>query len=405
MKTPEPRPLIVPVSPTGPEITARLRELKRRLPQLVKVRTLATTKRGNPVEAVTITDPGTPHSQKQHVLVLAGRHGNEESGRMQALALMDWLVTRAAAETLRKQKVVIMPNVNPDAAEIDSYWNPDGINVCAELTKRKKRCPEDRAFEEVVRELQPEAVVDLHCKGHAGWSFDMVLYNEPRKYTEDHNVIAKVVDDMVTAGEKTGAPHMSHPMSWPGWIGEGAIAYCYSTFKSLALLTETSESNTHRPSEEARVRTGLARLQALLKWGNRKHNGLYYEGYPFSLVLGSCHAGIVARGTSASARRRSRVEVWQQADHFERISQANPEKEKDKEVTLVYTGPPIPSGLGVQTRSRGRMQVDSVRFNGRRLRESETNGYVSWQDHCSTHVIASVPRIEKGNHELRIVFR
>ena len=405
MKTSEPLPLSVPVSPTGPEITAHLRELKRRHPELVKVSTLATTKRGNPVEAAAITDPSTPASQKQHALILAGRHGNEESGRMQALALMDWLVTGAAAETIRNQKIVIMPNLNPDAAAIDSYWNPDGINVCAELTKRRKRCPEDLAFEKVVHGLQPEAVVDLHCKGHAGWSFDMVLYNEPRKYTEDHNALSKVVHDMVTAGEKTGAPHMSHPMSWPGWIGEGASAYCYSTFKSLALLTETSESNTHRPDEKTRIRTGLARLKALLKWGNRKHDGLYHEGYPFSLVLGSCHAGIVARGRTASARRKSRVEIWQQADHFERISKANPEKEKDKEVTLAYTGPPVLSGIGLQTRSRGRMQVESVRFNGKKLRESETNGYVSWQDHCSTHVIAFVPRIEKGNHELRIAFR
>ena len=398
------KPLNVPVSPTGEEITVHLKAIKKKHPKLVKIRTLRRTKRGRPIEAATFTDPDSADSSKQHVLILAGRHGNEESPRMQALAIMDWLVTPAAAETVQKQKIVVMPNLNPDAAHVDSYWSPDDVNVCADLDSRKSRTPEDRAFEEVVSSLQPDAVIDMHARGHAGCSYDMVLSGDHRPYTEDHNVIFRMVQDMVTAGEKAGAPHLSHPMSWPGWVGFGPVAYCYKHFKSLSVLTETPESNTHRPDARVRIRTGLERVKALLKWGNRDYEKVHAPGYPSSLVLGSYSLGIASRGKTARQRRASRIEIWSQADHFERLANEKPEKQKVKGIAYKYKGAPLKRGLGIQTRSRGRMKVREVTLNGRRLRISETNGYVTWQDQCSTYVVAFIPAMQKGTYKLGVMF-
>ena len=80
---------------------------------------------GKPIYAVTITDPDVSDVDKQHALIVGGQHGNEESGRMVALATIDWLVTKAAAATRRKQVIAIMPNVSPDSCDVDEHAPKD----------------------------------------------------------------------------------------------------------------------------------------------------------------------------------------------------------------------------------------------------------------------------------------
>ena len=86
------------------ELIDRLRESAGRL---VRVRDLGQSVQGRTIRCAILTDPAAPADDKQHVLVVAGQHGTEESGRAVAMALLEDLVSGEpqAAETLAKQVV------------------------------------------------------------------------------------------------------------------------------------------------------------------------------------------------------------------------------------------------------------------------------------------------------------
>lgn len=326
---------------------------------------------------------------------------------MVALALIDWLVTKAGAVTRRKQKIVIMPNVNPDGAERDIYTTPAGIRPNSDHSAGGAKTPEGIAVEKVAHRLAPEVFVDVHARGGAGCSYDMVLYPATRLYTEDEYVVRRIADDMVAAGERTGIPHVTHTLIW--WGGgkpdnTSTTRFCYCTFKSIVMLTENAEHNDFAYPPAARIRSGLARLKALLAWGNRRYSKLYYEGYPFQLAMGMFHRGIVAVGKTAAARRRSRLGIWQNADAFKAIGVELPEQALHKKMFVEYEGPPLPAGAGLQLRARGRLRPLQVRLNGRKLPASPINGYCWWRDHCSTFVMAAARKLQPGKHELVIDF-
>ncbi|MGD0093769.1 MAG: M14 family zinc carboxypeptidase, partial [Planctomycetota bacterium] len=378
-------------SPTSAEVERHVRELAARHPALLRVETAGETGEQRPILAVTATDPQAGRDDRQHVLIVAGQHGEEESGRMLALGLLDWLATAEAAPTRARQKIVVMPNVNPDGAERNAHSTPLGIQPNLDHSRAGPKSPEGRAVEKVAFELQPELFVDMHARGGAGCSYGMVLYPRPRVYTEDDNLLHALAAEMAAAGEQAGLPHATHPLTWPGWGGDVAeeastTLFAYRNFKSLVFITETPESDTHCLPAELRVRSGLALLKTLLAHGNRRHAFSRYDGYPCGL-MGMNYAGIAAVGKTAAARRASRVALWKNADGFEGLRFVGPEERTSKRFSFVYRGPPVVEGAGLQVRAAGRMDVEAVTLDGRALAPSETDGYGAWQDGCSTFVV------------------
>ena len=181
-------------SPNSAEVMEHLRQVGEAHSRWARVKKVATTREGRPVCAVTITDPDVPDRSKQRVLVTAGHHGNEESGRLIALALVDWLVSPPAAETRRKQKVVIVPNMCPDLAERDQYVPENGLSPMRDHGEADPETPQGIAFQRLAEALQPEVYVDLHSRGFAGCSYDMVLWCEPRTYLEDSNLLHRIAE-------------------------------------------------------------------------------------------------------------------------------------------------------------------------------------------------------------------
>jgi hypothetical protein len=355
---------------------------------------------------VTVTDPEAPAAEKQHVLITAGHHGNEESGRLVALRLLDWLVTRPAAPTRRKQKIVIMPNMSPDMAERDAYVPSEGVSPMRDHAPEGPVTPAGAAFERIAGQLQPELYVDMHARGFAGCSYDMVLWSEPATHTEDDYLLHQMAADMARAGERTGIPHVIHPLSWPGFMSENpdttsANAFAYRTSKSLSLMTETCESNEHAYPAKARARAGFARIQALLAWGNRRHPKLQHPGYPCFLI-GMFARGLTAVGKTAAERRKSRVEIWRNRDGFGSFEMAHPEELDEKRIKVEYEGPPIPHGVGFQTAIAGHREIRSVAVNGRRARPSETSGYCAWRDGACTFVVVAVRPFRPGTYDITI---
>ena len=355
-----------------------------------------------------LTDPRTDPADKQHVLVVAGQHGNEETARRVALRLIDHLLSTTARTLLERQTFGILPNLSPDAAAHDSYTTPAGIKPNLDHATGGAVSPEARAFESIARQWQPELYVDLHARGHAGCSHDMVLFPPSKPYTEDETILHATARRMAEHGERSGIPHVVHPLTWPGWGGHdldqpSSTLWTYRQFKSMVFLTENSEHNEVAYPPEQRARSGVGRLKPLLAMGNARHPSLFYPGYPCGLPVGMFHAGIAAVGATARGRRASRLAIWRQAGAFERVAPILPERPDEKIIQLHYTGTPIREGAGVQVRVANRRAVREVRFNGRTLRPGEPEGFVSWHDRHTSFAMAVLPELVAGEHE--VVFR
>jgi len=380
-----------------------------RRPEMVKSRTILQSAQGRPIDAVTITDSRVSDTDKQHVLIAAGQHGNEESARLVALRLMDYLLSPDGRPLLARQKFVILPNVSPDAAEADTYETPAGIKPNLDHPLTGATSPEGKALEMVAEELQPEVYIDLHARGHAGCSHDMVLFPPAKPYTEDERILYEVATLMAHEGERSGIPHVVHSLTWPGWGSTdlnqpSSTLYAYRRFKSMVFLTENAEHNEIAYPEKMRVLSGVNRLKPLLAMGNRRYQNLYYAGYPCYMAIGMFHTGVVAVGKTASARRASRIELWRNAEFFTKLSPVLPELPAAKTLQVAYTGPTIKSGAGFQVRVAGRLHVKQITVNGKSLRPSETSGYYTWQDKHTTYAVAAVSELKAGEHEIAFSF-
>jgi hypothetical protein len=404
------------MSPTSAEVESTLFGLQSRFPQLLNLQTPGRSAQGRPLYSVTVNDPQRPDDDKQHVLVLAGVHGEEESGRMIALALLEWLTCRAdeqARSVLRSQKIVVLPNANPDGAEADTYTTAEGVNLNKDFAVTGPVSPEGRFVEAVANELHPELVVDMHCRGHAGCSYDMVLYPWTRPYTEDARVMSAMADESAAAGEHAGIPHAVHPLTWPGWWENipadeepHLLSFMYRSFKSLCLCTETSESNAFSSPAPLRTAVGMARLGAMLDWGQRRHPGSVYPGYPVEVVLGLISGRcITATGATAGQRRRSRLGIWRNAASFSFGGSDGPERPEEKRLRLSYNGPPLADGAACQFRAVGGWTVAGAQLNGRELSPSAFDGFHTWRDPCSTFVRFNLPSLSPGTYDFSLQLR
>jgi hypothetical protein len=377
---------------------------------LVHVRTVGVTQQGRAIESATIADPTADPHELQHALIVAGQHGNEETARLVALRLIDYLLSADGRPILRRQKIVVMPNVSPDAAEADSYETPAGIKPNLDHPPSGATSPEGKALELVASELAPELYVDMHARGHAGCSHDMVLFPPARPYTEDEHLLHLIAAEMADSGSRSSIPHVVHPLTWPGWGGydmdqPSSTLQLYRRYKSMVFLTESAEHNEVAYPPKQRATAGVNRLKPLLALGCRRYPGSYYSGYPVNCAVGMFHCGVVAVGKTASARRRSRVELWQHAAAFEKVSPQLPEPARGKTMLVDYRGPALSSGAGFQVRVAGKWHVRHITINGKRLRPGETAGYLTWHDRFTTFAVAACPRLEPGTYEIDFSFQ
>ncbi|HMO26979.1 MAG TPA: M14 family zinc carboxypeptidase, partial [Tepidisphaeraceae bacterium] len=164
----EPAQSAHPPGPDNAQVSAHLAGVARRHADRASLQIVARTAADRPIEAIVLTDPRTDPADKQHVLVVAGQHGNEETARRVALRLIDHLLSTTARTLLERQTFGILPNLSPDAAAHDSYTTPAGIKPNLDHATGGAVSPEARAFESIARQWQPELYVDLHARGHAG---------------------------------------------------------------------------------------------------------------------------------------------------------------------------------------------------------------------------------------------
>ncbi len=381
-----------PDRPDYDDAVAHVDRLKSEHPRLVETREIGSSVQGRAIPCAIVTDPSAAADDKQHVLMVAGQHGSEESGRAMVMALMDWLVSGAdeSGDVLRKQVLAFVPCASPDGSLNESSRNAEGVDIPHTYAlDAPALTPEGRAIEAFAMEFVPDVVVDAHGRGGGGMK-EEAWVQPAHRFSSDRLYLTLMSQAMAQAGEEAGFPQTAfHP---PGilqfrdghdaMLGEMLAWRC----KTLGLGLESIEQYYRQADWEA---TGLPRLRRLLRFGMEDAFGLGVEGYPNVLVSGQQTYGLMAHGRTAAERRASRVEltrfltrnfamVDRDADGVVRCA-------KVKVLSQTCEGD-NPQRFSVLLRIKNPCQIGEITWKGQPLPAAEGHGYRTWTDACSTFV-------------------
>ena len=305
----------------------------------VRLETVGTSAQNRPLQALTLTDPATDAEQKEQVLVTAVHSGVERTGATTIMHLVDWLLsgTPAAGEMLKRQVITCLPVVNPDGYVAGTVANSQGYDPYTAWTLAGPRDPEKNAEAVAVQQLfdrlQPEVHADVHGLDLSFPGYIMVestgsAWSNVALRPYHQRVIRLMNDAALADGFATVVPEDdAERLYWGPALEAAAAKLWYGRARPYAALYAYHHYHTLTlASEVCWERSGLVRHQRLLEIGNEVWPGEYYAGYPTRVIAGTEFHRVVAYGTSAAARRRSRVELWNRLGQI-RIGFANPQAE------------------------------------------------------------------------------
>jgi len=107
--------------------------------------------------------PRSLNRKKPTILVLAAQHGNEQSGKEAALALIRDLALGELKPLLRQVNVLVMPQTNPYGNQLNRRTNEQDLDLNRDHVKLES--PETRAIHAVFSRWMPEVSMDVHEKG------------------------------------------------------------------------------------------------------------------------------------------------------------------------------------------------------------------------------------------------
>jgi hypothetical protein len=295
----------------------------REHPGLLSVREYGKSVQGRPLLALELTNQDVGLEAKEVVLMTALHSGIEQSATVSLLYLIKWLLSPdpAAREILAGQIIIFMPLPNPDGYVSLSFYNAHGEDLYRSWTldgpENPGKHPEAVAVQRVMDEYQPEIHADWHG----------MVYSHPDSYMLEnsgcsfsnysvrpyHRFMAYMMDEAALqegypsdlleedAEELFWGPDMesvSHKF-WRGRPTVMAAHYCYNKFHTMSFVSEIGWE-----------RSGFLRHKKLLETGVMKWPGEYWQGYPTRVISKHVCDSLVCYGTTAAARRRSRVEMW-----------------------------------------------------------------------------------------------
>lgn len=304
-----------------------------------------------PVYLLRITEREVPDEDKQVCLVTALHSGPERTGATGALALAEWLLgdDPLAAETRRRQIVLVMPVINPVAMfHTDRFRNEQGVDPYTGLgpsgklwdvkslsITRPDLVPELAALLSVVDEYRPEVHADLHGTGLQEYAPDQLgarrmyrgqIMTEITGGAYSNYALRpwdwRVTEAMIAAGEEEGyasdrfeadaqrtfwGPELA-PLGrklWHGMPQFYSAHYGYAKYHTMLLTQEVAW-------EESLV----ARMKGLFRIGNGPWREERPSGYPVDRIKHFVGHYVTSYGLTAAARRQSRVELWSQQSEF-----------------------------------------------------------------------------------------
>ena len=178
----------------------------------VEIEQIGKTKLGKPLHLVKIGFPRpAPRSEalrQPTTLFVCSQHGNEPAGREACLIRLRDLAFTDDPELiaqLKSQTILFVPAANPDGRDANARENSQGYDINRDHLNLTTE--ESKAMASVVRDWQPEAVVDLHEYGPSIPALydDEVLVLWPRNLNVDKDVYAQAKDlalEYITADEE-----------------------------------------------------------------------------------------------------------------------------------------------------------------------------------------------------------
>ena len=304
------------------ELEGMLQQLSEQHPDLMKLGTMGKSVEGRTLWVATLTDPSAPAETKEHVLLTTLHSGIERIGPSCMLYLMNWLLSGRpiARQTLRKQKIVCLPIVNPDGYVSGSFHNANGLDPYSSWTlegpMEPEKNPEGVAVKKIMHQLQPEVHADMHgsildFQGsiHADTA---AAYSNVSLRPYHHEIMRLMNEAALEEGYPADwleedserifwGPELDpiRDKVWKGRPRVYAAIYCYDRYHSIVTA-----------NENAWERSALLRYRRLLQIGNEVWPGEYFPGYPTRVMMGNDLHRLTAYGVSAAERRRSRVELW-----------------------------------------------------------------------------------------------
>lgn len=327
-----PRPWEEPVRrPSLEECAETLRYWAEKHAGIMTLDVRGKTKEDLPILLARVTDPSAKDEDKQIVLITGLHSGAERTGATAILHFMEWLLgdSPEAAETRRKQIVLLMPIANPWGFDKGSNANSQGIDPYSAqrgkaweietLTLREpEKAPEIAAFKSVVDEFKPDVHADMHGVPLL-WNGQQVVESAGTAYSNCslRPWDWRLTEAMIAEAQKAGygidrgesdsqrlfwGPDMA-PISDRFWMGRPYFytsTYAYTACHTLPVTAEVGWEES-----------GVARLKGLIGVGNGTWEGENVPGYPVNVMKSVVGQWIVSWGRNAAERRRSRVELWQ----------------------------------------------------------------------------------------------
>ena len=225
----------------------------------VEMDVVGKTTGGKPLHLVRIGYPKPAPRRKAlkrpTTLFVCTQHGNEPAGREACLIRLRDLAFTDDAELvaqLKSQTILFVPSANPDGREANIRENSEGTDINRDHLNLTSA--EGKAMAAVVRDWQPEAVVDLHEYGPSipGVYDDEVLVLWPRNLNVDtkiHDQAKELALDYITVdaeaagyatdeyGQYEAADQDVHQSAGDG--DEGIARNAMGLRHSLGILVET----------------------------------------------------------------------------------------------------------------------------------------------------------------------
>lgn len=365
------------------EIYRYSEQFVRRHREMARFEVLGRSPEDREVWAVHVTDRGVDDAEKQVAVVVCGRHASGLGTRVAGPATLHWLASAEAAETRKRQHVIVVPVANPDGCVRRSFWAPrDGLSDT-----------ETKTIAALAEACQVDASIDVHSWGGSRDGEGIVTANTGVS-GEDVFLYESLAARMASAAAQEGYPFYIHRSYRSQGYNDFYSGPCYDKFHALVFGMEVNHGClTPRQAAES----GLTVIKTLLSESNARAGWQMQEGYPNELLIGDFFTSIRAAGRSADERRKSRCRIWQDRSLFARPTRIF-QQPGTVRVETGYSGHGLDCPFALVCRIPGSPELKRVRLNGELIEPNRS------RDECSTYVSVNVFPSRKEQYELAVEF-
>lgn len=170
------------------------------------------------------------------IMIVGALHPNEPSGREAALMWLRDLAYSTDPDVLTyldTHRIVIIPTANPDGLT-GQRDNSNGVNLNRDFFKLTQ--PETRAVQSVLRDVDPDIILDLHEAGaDAGYEWRPYAGGLPGAHPDIQDLSTDCMDEAKTVLSGLGFQSLDYPVGSMPWSGLSVVAAAHH---ALSVLSE-----------------------------------------------------------------------------------------------------------------------------------------------------------------------